>query len=64
VLDTDLLILDEPLNGLGFESIQKVLDLLREKQSAGKGILLISHNEDIFDKLIPPEHVYYLSISS
>ncbi len=64
VLDTDLLILDEPLNGLGFESIQKVLDLLREKQSAGKGILLISHNEDIFDKLIPPEHVYYLNISS
>ncbi len=64
VLDTDLLILDEPLNGLGFESIQKVLDLLREKLAAGKGILLISHNEDIFDKLIPPEHIYYLSISS
>jgi ABC-type glutathione transport system ATPase component len=64
VLDTDLLILDEPLNGLGFESIQKVLDLLQEKQSAGKGLLLISHNEDIFDKLIPPAHTYYLNISS
>ncbi len=63
VLETELIILDEPLNGLGFESIQKVLDLLQEKQAAGKGILLISHNEDIFDKLIPPENIYYLNVS-
>jgi peptide/nickel transport system ATP-binding protein len=63
VLDTDLIILDEPLNGLGFDSIQKVIDLTQEKQHAGKGILLISHNEDIFDKLIPPESRYYLSVT-
>jgi ABC-type dipeptide/oligopeptide/nickel transport system ATPase subunit len=61
ILDTGLIILDEPLNGLGFESIQKILELLREKQTAGQGILLISHNEDIFDKLIPAESIYYLN---
>jgi peptide/nickel transport system ATP-binding protein len=59
-LDTDILILDEPLNGLDFESITKVLAKLREKLRAGKGILLISHNEEIFDALIPNEHIYYL----
>jgi ABC-type multidrug transport system ATPase subunit len=59
-LDTDVLILDEPLNGLDFESITKVLAKLREKLRAGKGILLISHNEEIFDALIPAEHIYYL----
>jgi peptide/nickel transport system ATP-binding protein len=59
-LDTDILILDEPLNGLDFESITRVLAKLREKLRAGKGILLISHNEEIFDALIPDEHIYYL----
>ena len=59
-LNTDILILDEPLNGLDFESITRVLAMLQEKQRAGKGILLISHNEEIFDALIPKEHIYYL----
>lgn len=26
----------------------------------GSGILLISHNEEIFDRLVPEEQVYYL----
>ena len=59
-LDTDILILDEPLNGLDFESITRVLGMLKEKQRAGKGILLISHNEEIFDAVVPTESVYYL----
>jgi ABC-type dipeptide/oligopeptide/nickel transport system ATPase subunit len=63
-LDTDILILDEPLNGLDFESITKVLVKLREKLRAGKGILLISHNEEIFDALIPSECIYYLDAQS
>ena len=50
-LDTDLLILDEPLNGLDFLSIKKMIALLQARQEAGKGILLISHNEEIFDSL-------------
>ena len=59
-LDTDILILDEPLNGLDFESSGKVIDLIQRKQSTGKGILLISHNEEIFDKLVSYENLYYL----
>lgn len=59
-LDTDVLILDEPLNGLDFESAGKVIGLLQRKQAAGKGILLISHNEEIFDRIVRKESVYYL----
>ncbi len=59
-LETDVLILDEPLNGLDFESSTRVLALLRKKLHEGKGILLISHNEEIFDAVIPDRHVYYL----
>ncbi|MBI5471273.1 MAG: ATP-binding cassette domain-containing protein [Ignavibacteriae bacterium] len=59
-LDTDVLILDEPLNGLDFESAGKVIAMLRRKQEAGKGILLISHNEEIFDNIVRPENVYHL----
>jgi ABC-type dipeptide/oligopeptide/nickel transport system ATPase subunit len=59
-LDTRVLILDEPLNGLDFESITRVLAMLKAKQRDGKGILLISHNEEIFDAMIPGECVYYL----
>jgi ABC-type glutathione transport system ATPase component len=59
-LDTDILILDEPLNGLDFESSGKVIELIQRKQNSGKGILLISHNEEIFDKLVSNENLYYL----
>lgn len=59
-LQTDLLILDEPLNGLDFSCIKKVIALLEEKRKNGKAILLISHNEEIFDHIIDKESVYYL----
>jgi ABC-type multidrug transport system ATPase subunit len=64
VLDTDVLILDEPFNGMDFESIVNILSILQEKQKEGKGILVISHNEEIFDAVVPPESVYYLHTSS
>ncbi|HVN47182.1 MAG TPA: ATP-binding cassette domain-containing protein [Bacteroidota bacterium] len=63
VLDTDVLILDEPFNGLDFNSIVNVLSILKEKQREGKGILIISHNEEIFDAVISPDRVYYLHAS-
>lgn len=59
-LDTDILILDEPLNGLDFESAGKVIAMLQRKQREGKGILLISHNEEIFDAIVPPRNIYFL----
>lgn len=60
-LHTDLIILDEPLNGLDFESIRKVFELLEEKRRAGSAILLISHNEEIFDAVVDRENIYYLA---
>jgi peptide/nickel transport system ATP-binding protein len=60
-LNTDLIILDEPLNGLDFLGVKRVLGLLEEKRRAGGALLLISHNEEIFDSLIDPDHMYYLA---
>jgi ABC-type multidrug transport system ATPase subunit len=59
-LNTDVLILDEPLNGLDFESAGRVIRILQEKLRAGKAILVISHNEEIFDRLVSDNCVYYL----
>ncbi|HUI92455.1 MAG TPA: ATP-binding cassette domain-containing protein [Chitinivibrionales bacterium] len=61
VLATDLLILDEPLNGLDFLSVKKVLSILDKKRSEGTAMLMISHNEEIFDHFVDKEHVYYLA---
>jgi len=63
LLDADVLILDEPLNGLDFTSMQRVLELLERKVKEGRALLLISHNEEIFDALVAPENIYYLSAS-
>ena len=60
VLDTDILILDEPLNGLDFESSLKVLSRIEDRLRRGKSALVISHNEEIFDTMVNPENVYYL----
>jgi peptide/nickel transport system ATP-binding protein len=60
LLDADFLILDEPLNGLDFDSFRTILGMVKHKVGRGTGILLISHNEEIFDRLIPPRHRYHL----
>ncbi|MCC6397823.1 MAG: ATP-binding cassette domain-containing protein, partial [Bacteroidetes bacterium] len=60
LLETPLLILDEPLNGLDFESMRKVLALMEDRLARGQGILLISHNEEVFDALIPVQDRYCL----
>jgi len=61
ILGTDLLILDEPLNALDFGSVKKVLALLDEKRRKGTALLMISHNEEIFDTMVGEEHVYHLA---
>jgi peptide/nickel transport system ATP-binding protein len=61
ILHPDLIILDEPLNGLDFESVRKIIDMLDEKRKQGSALLMISHNEEIFDALVGEESVYYLS---
>jgi ABC-type dipeptide/oligopeptide/nickel transport system ATPase subunit len=61
-LDTDVLILDEPLNGLDFDSATRVIAILHRKMKAGMGLLVISHNEEIFDALAGETHTYYLHL--
>ena len=58
-LDTDILILDEPLNGLDFDSCTRVIGMLQRKMDAGVGLLVISHNEELFDALAG-SGTYYL----
>jgi ABC-type glutathione transport system ATPase component len=58
--DLDLLILDEPLNGLDFNSIRAVLSLIRTRQNSGTAFIIISHHEEIFNSVIPPDSVYRL----
>lgn len=64
ILGTGLIILDEPLNGLDFTSVKKVLNLLDEKRAGGSALLMISHNEEIFEHFIPEESIYYLGVAS
>lgn len=63
LLNTNLLILDEPVSGMDFNSIKEVMNLIVKYKSSNKGILLISHNEDIFSKLISEESVYFLKLN-
>ncbi|HTY58346.1 MAG TPA: hypothetical protein VMF59_05990, partial [Bacteroidota bacterium] len=49
-----------PLSALDFESIDRVLGLMRDARARGRALLLISHNEDIFDKIVSPESVHLL----
>ena len=60
ILETDILILDEPFNGLDFMTMQKELALLRQRQKEGNSFLMISHNEEIIDRMVPSGRVYYL----
>jgi len=60
----EVLILDEPLNGVDFKTIRIFIRLLSQILSEGTAILLISHNEDIFDRLTLPENRVYLTATS
>jgi ABC-type glutathione transport system ATPase component len=61
ILHPDLIVLDEPLNGLDFASVKRVIALLEEKKTNGSALLMISHNEEIFDALVDEGCLYYLS---
>jgi peptide/nickel transport system ATP-binding protein len=60
-LGNDLIILDEPLNGLDFQSVKKVLGLLQQRRAQGCAMLMISHNEEIFENIVDAGHTYYLA---
>jgi peptide/nickel transport system ATP-binding protein len=62
VLCTDLVILDEPLNGLDFISIKKVLAMIEHRRAQGSAFLMISHNEEIFDSVVDEGGIFYLAL--
>ena len=49
--DPSILILDEPFNGLDKHSVSDMRKLIKELKSAGKTILLASHNQSDIDEL-------------
>lgn len=49
--DPDLLILDEPMNGLDKESVAEIREYLLELKKSGKTILLTSHSAEDIDVL-------------
>ena len=56
--DVDVLILDEPFNGLDKKSCNTLMYILNEKRKEGKIILLTSHIQVYIDKLA--DYFYYI----
>lgn len=54
--DQDVLLLDEPLNGLDVDSVENIRDLLKNLNKQGKTIFLTSHNNEDIDILC--DHVF------
>lgn len=49
--DPDIILLDEPMNGLDSESVDNIRNILLSLKSKGKIILITSHNKDDIDLL-------------
>lgn len=60
--DPDILILDEPMNGLDNQGVADMRDLFKKKKEEGKTILLASHNKEDIDILC--DHVYEMDLGN
>lgn len=54
--DQEILLLDEPFNGLDVDSVENIRDLLKSLNNQGKTIFLTSHNNEDIDILC--DHVF------
>jgi ABC-type dipeptide/oligopeptide/nickel transport system ATPase subunit len=63
LIKPDLIILDEPLNGLDFNRIKLVLDLISDGLKSGSAVLIITHNEEIMEHLIDSSAIWHLTAS-
>lgn len=54
--DQEILLLDEPFNGLDIDSVENIRGLFKELNEMGKTIILTSHNNEDIEILC--EHVY------
>jgi ABC-2 type transport system ATP-binding protein len=57
--DPDVLVLDEPLNGLDLEMVTQVKELLRELVAAGRTVFYSSHLMDVVEKVSTRVGVLY-----
>lgn len=55
----DLMIFDEPLNGLDKKSIYAFIKLLKEEKSKGKTIIIATHKQNIFENI--PDKVFEMN---
>jgi ABC-type glutathione transport system ATPase component len=60
LVNADITILDEPINGMDLTGISKIVSYIRKKLNEGKTFLLISHSEDIFSTIVRQKNIYYL----
>lgn len=60
--DQEILLLDEPFNGLDVDSVENIRALLKELNKEGKTIILTSHNNEDIEILC--EHVYRIRSNS
>ena len=61
LLRPDLLILDEPFNGLDFISLQNVMRVIDQTISQGTSVLMISHDEELIEQIVMQSNIYYLT---
>lgn len=54
--DPDILILDEPMNGLDKEGVSEIRKLLLDFKSKGKTIIIVSHNSEDINMLCDTVH--------
>ena len=52
VVDTDILVLDEPTSYLTSAEVDKLFTIIRGLREAGKGIVYISHRLEEFDRIV------------
>lgn len=53
----DILILDEPMNGLDNDGVSEIRELLRQFRTNGKTIIIVSHNTEDIHTLCDTVHV-------
>ena len=60
--DPDVLVLDEPMNGLDIQGVEDVRKILLQMKQAGKTILITSHNRE--DIAVLCDQVYEMDAGS
>ena len=57
--DQDLILLDEPTNGLDKDAVQVFIEITRQIKANNKGLLIASHDQQMIDQLA--DHIYEIS---